>query len=1024
MKTRAYTIALPLLAFFLSINIFAQGPAGINKGLIITAQDSIMGNNKGVTPPIVLDPNQDGWITDGTNLVVYNSTNFYPFTTNIDLEFNEFEIPYKRIHQYETEPTADLQTGPTCGQSELVDVLVSSYEGGYYYLDETTAGGPYLLIRERVAQLASGAFGFSVLFDTDGLFGTSVDPNAVVGNPGFEYEILFSSGSNGKIEVLWVDGNSASNTFTTLASYPLSTNAMTSNSIKTNCPSNEPVFYDFFIKLSDFNATGVPAASPTITSSSSFRMAIATATSPGSALGGSASDIMGIDDGGNGADDDALFTTVINAYPTASFALGDLTDTDGDGITDQIDLDDDNDGILDIDEGYLLEDSDGDGIPNRLDLDSDNDGIADVIEAGGTDSDGDGVIGTGSITDTDGDGIDDTVDTVDAGSGASEVSSGTALTFTDNDSDGLKNPYDNDSDNDGIVDLIEAQTTNSFVTLLGTDTDNDGIDDAFDSDYIVVGAEITLGHFIIYVSDVDIDGIPDYLDLDSDDDGITDQVESGITADVSTLDSDNDGILDDYDADGTSTTNTSGASNGGQTPTTFPDTNAPIGDRDWREDLTNDIIWNGTNWLNTTGINIAPKGITLKRVRIMSGTTTTVGSATVGDLIIEPNAILEITGCLNVIGLAANNGGLITLIATGNLADQYGQYLGPSIPFVECQMWFGDGWHNISFPVSVTASGFADYNNTISEPNLVNLTGDATTQNLQWYDSHTSGGKEQGFFIEQPANSVTYSTHAYGTWNLVSDGSTNFPAQPSDEDLSSKGYSYYMSSYHSNGTNVLKAFGTTNYEPKTFSTSNNFGGFNLIPNIFPVSISTGLLWNDATYGLGSIGDIDKAIYIWNPEDNYVLPDPGNYSKGSYLAFDPETGVTIHADITGKADQLIAPFQSFYIRRTSASTLRRKDEDGSILHATEDAVPSGITTDPSVTENILDVTIHPNFRSSCLSTKHYKTNNVSDVILLSVKDSKENKYSDAFELVYADHYTNKLDPGYDILKLGNNKKRGS
>ena len=53
------------------------------------------------------------------------------------------------------------------------------------------------------------------------------------------------------------------------------------------------------------------------------------------------------------------------------------------------DLDDDNDGILDTEEGTLTDDFDGDGIPNRLDSDSDGDGCSDVIEAGFTDPDGD-----------------------------------------------------------------------------------------------------------------------------------------------------------------------------------------------------------------------------------------------------------------------------------------------------------------------------------------------------------------------------------------------------------------------------------------------------------------------------------------------------------------------------------------------------------------------------------------------------------------------------------------------------------
>ena len=67
-----------------------------------------------------------------------------------------------------------------------------------------------------------------------------------------------------------------------------------------------------------------------------------------------------------------------------------LADPDNDGIKNSADLDDDNDGILDVDEGGDDLDTDGDGIPNRLDLDSDGDGCNDVEEAGFADTDGDG----------------------------------------------------------------------------------------------------------------------------------------------------------------------------------------------------------------------------------------------------------------------------------------------------------------------------------------------------------------------------------------------------------------------------------------------------------------------------------------------------------------------------------------------------------------------------------------------------------------------------------------------------------
>ncbi len=82
----------------------------------------------------------------------------------------------------------------------------------------------------------------------------------------------------------------------------------------------------------------------------------------------------------------------------------------------------------------------------------------------------------------------------------------------DSDSDGIPDQLDFDSDNDGITDVIETQGI-PFSPATGVDTNHDGIDDAF-----------ALGLTPI---DSDADNIPDYLDLDSDNDGIYDLNESG-----------------------------------------------------------------------------------------------------------------------------------------------------------------------------------------------------------------------------------------------------------------------------------------------------------------------------------------------------------------------------------------------------------------------------------------------------------------------------------------------------------------
>lgn len=82
-------------------------------------------------------------------------------------------------------------------------------------------------------------------------------------------------------------------------------------------------------------------------------------------------------------------------------------DTDGDGVPNRIDLDDDNDGVLDVNDQFPLDptrskDTDGDGIDDRVDSDIDNDGLTNAEEARlGTDP---------TRRDTDGDGVGDKED--------------------------------------------------------------------------------------------------------------------------------------------------------------------------------------------------------------------------------------------------------------------------------------------------------------------------------------------------------------------------------------------------------------------------------------------------------------------------------------------------------------------------------------------------------------------------------------------------------------------------------------
>ncbi|WP_026220895.1 hypothetical protein [Thiofilum flexile] len=90
----------------------------------------------------------------------------------------------------------------------------------------------------------------------------------------------------------------------------------------------------------------------------------------------------------------------------------------------------------------------------------------------------------------------------------------------DTDADGIPNYLDLDSDNDSIPDNVEAQTTVGYIAPSGIDSDSNGLDDAYETS---PGAGQGL-------TPVNTDGADnaDYLDLDSDNDGLTDLAESGL----------------------------------------------------------------------------------------------------------------------------------------------------------------------------------------------------------------------------------------------------------------------------------------------------------------------------------------------------------------------------------------------------------------------------------------------------------------------------------------------------------------
>lgn len=250
------------------------------------------------------------------------------------------------------------------------------------------------------------------------------------------------------------------------------------------------------------------------------------------------------------SDNDGILDSVeVGASPTNP------QDSDQDGIHDYQDRDSDNDRIPDIVENsFLSKDFDEDSIPNYLDLDSDGDGLPDSVENG-----------VATHLDSDRDGIDNAFD-VDLQGGEDENQDGIddAITIVDSDGDGRFNTFDLDSDNDGMSDEQEAGLDAS------QDADGDGINDQYDVDSLGGSDDDNDGVTdTILPPNHDNDIFPDYVDLDSDNDGLSDVLESGgidlspvdsqhdvpETPTTNPVDSDSDGIPDHLDRESGDSTN-------------------------------------------------------------------------------------------------------------------------------------------------------------------------------------------------------------------------------------------------------------------------------------------------------------------------------------------------------------------------------------------------------------------------------------------------------------------------------------
>lgn len=172
-----------------------------------------------------------------------------------------------------------------------------------------------------------------------------------------------------------------------------------------------------------------------------------------------------------------------------------------------------------------ISDTDNDGIADALDLDSDNDGISDLVESGldvlAYDNDQNGVIDGADFVDANNNGLADALET----QFGTDMSIAPAESLADGDM--IPDFIDLDSDGDTIPDSVEAQLTLGYEITFANDgdvtnddADGDGIIDVYDS-FVGHGGNFNP------VQNTDTTDLPDYLDIDSDNDMLTDISEVG-----------------------------------------------------------------------------------------------------------------------------------------------------------------------------------------------------------------------------------------------------------------------------------------------------------------------------------------------------------------------------------------------------------------------------------------------------------------------------------------------------------------
>lgn len=768
-----------------------------------------------------------------------------------------------------------------------------------------------------------------------------------------------------------------------------------------------------------------------------------------------------------------------------------ICDSDGDGIANINDLDDDNDGVPDLTEcanddplgdansdnipNYLdptyvhstlgafvdanedgvndLFDKDGDGIINSFDKDSDNDGISDITENGGTDINNDGEVDyptpgdPTTMVDVNNNGLLDALET-------------TPLVIADNDSDGVPNYLDIDSDNDGILDNVEGQSTAGYVALSGVDSNNNGIDDAYDPELS--------GSLIQPAANSDAspptgsfaDSYLDYRDIDADNDGIPDIIEAQSTAGYiapSGNDTDGDGLDDAFDAD-----------NGG-TPIVLVDTDGD-GEWDFRDqdsdgDAESDFIeahdddndgtadhaplnadadgdglldpntsvsrfdqfilgGSGTNADNNGNTASAPfpnsSGGTEPNWRdgeeiIWNGTNWVGGSGPSNNpddgtndanktVSIQAGTPAIITSPTKFSNLIISDGAELRvdntcLQITGSASVLgTGKFTLLSTSETAYGQYLGPAIPKSEVQVFVNEEGW----HNIASPVTGKTVGDFAADN----NSTTPGATPSINLVSGQQNMFWYNTNVYGSQDLghgqLDDYSHAwgkwFPAQASDRFDFSRSYNMYIDAFYNGPNQTLKIRGTLNSGDYAYITSDKYYGWNNVPNPYPTVVDWEEVIEDFNNNGTTTTDFTLSFHVWDPANNSYAAYQGVLGAGV------GTGAAAPGDYVGAyPDEVdVVSNNTRYIAPFQSYWIERVD-----------ALPEAVATSVAPTDKTFYM--KDSHRVLCLQARHFKTENTVEKIRL-VASCNQNKYVDQTVLVFGDAFSDAYNQFEDTRKF--------